>query len=68
MYRLLQQAPYHKEGTREFFGVDELVANGTYKAAYPLHDGPYETGYRMSNVEFIQELKTGIKQELYWNY
>ena len=44
VYRLLQQAPYHKEGNREFFGVDELVANGTYKAAYPLHDGPYETG------------------------
>eukprot|EP00116_Pleurobrachia_bachei_P010836 sb/3471098/ len=44
VYRLLQQAPYHKEGNREFFGVDELVANGSYKAAYPLHDGPYETG------------------------
>ncbi|KAL5252147.1 hypothetical protein ACHWQZ_G015068 [Mnemiopsis leidyi] len=43
VYRLLQQAPYHKEGNREFFGVDELVANGSYKAAYPLHDGPYET-------------------------
>ena len=43
VYRLLQQAPYHKDGNKEYFGVDELVANGTYKAAYPLHDGPYET-------------------------
>ena len=40
--RILQQAIYLKEGNRELFGVDELVANGTYKAAYPLHDGSYE--------------------------
>lgn len=42
VYRILQQAVYLKEGNRELFGVDELVANGTYKAAYPLHDGSYE--------------------------
>ena len=42
VYRILQQANYLKEGNRELFGVDELVANGTYKAAFPLHDGAYE--------------------------
>ena len=44
MHLILQKATYHKDGDRVYFGIDELVANGSYKAAYALHDGPDDIG------------------------
>ncbi|XP_054720857.1 anoctamin-5-like [Uloborus diversus] len=43
VWEILIRTPYHSDG-RASTGVLYLVSNGTYAAAYPLHDGPYGKG------------------------
>ena len=51
------------------------MANGSYKAAYPLHDGPYETGQLKSYETDISpgfrntiEFEIPITKLLFWYY
>ncbi|XP_028818610.1 anoctamin-7 [Denticeps clupeoides] len=41
LYEILARTPYGKTKRGEV-GVDRLVAEGIFTAAYPLHEGPYE--------------------------
>ncbi|XP_055938887.1 anoctamin-4-like isoform X2 [Argiope bruennichi] len=43
VWEILIRTPHHGDG-RASTGVLYLVSNGTYTAAYPLHDGPYGKG------------------------
>ncbi|XP_071037378.1 anoctamin-5-like isoform X3 [Parasteatoda tepidariorum] len=50
VWEILIRTPHHGDG-RASTGVLYLVSNGTYKAAYPLHDGPYGKGPCQSDEE-----------------
>ncbi|XP_031570691.1 anoctamin-4-like [Actinia tenebrosa] len=41
VYTLLQRAKYGSNKTTQV-GIERLIANGTYAAAYPLHEGNYK--------------------------
>jgi len=41
VYELLAATPFGKEKKGEV-GIERLVSEGAYQAAYPLHDGPFE--------------------------
>lgn len=38
MYYILTRCPYGTEEGKKKFGIKRLLSNGTYTAAYPLHD------------------------------
>ncbi|XP_020857543.1 anoctamin-5 isoform X2 [Phascolarctos cinereus] len=41
VYYILSRCPYGTEEGKKKFGIKRLLSNGTYTAAYPLHDGQY---------------------------
>ncbi|KAM6896348.1 anoctamin-6 [Lycodopsis pacificus] len=42
-YYILSRAPYKVHGKIKKFGITKLLDGGVYKAAYPLHDGKFNT-------------------------
>jgi hypothetical protein len=47
VYQILRRARYAKLDEEDpdsnmKFGIRRLIGKGTYDAAYPLHDGPYD--------------------------
>ncbi|XP_033101600.1 anoctamin-4-like isoform X5 [Anneissia japonica] len=42
VYEILERTRYDPDNKNKF-GVDHLVGNGSYAAAYPLHDGDYKS-------------------------
>uniref|UniRef100_A0A8C6P2K8 Anoctamin n=1 Tax=Nothobranchius furzeri TaxID=105023 RepID=A0A8C6P2K8_NOTFU len=53
VYYILAHCPYYSEGRkdREKTGIKRLLSNGTYTAAFPLHDGRYWKKARNSEPE-----------------
>lgn len=41
VYEALAATPFGKEKKGEV-GIERLISEGAYQAAYPLHDGPFE--------------------------
>ncbi|XP_075877433.1 anoctamin-5-like isoform X3 [Nelusetta ayraudi] len=53
VYYILARCPYYKENEvdKEKTGIKRLINNGTYTAAFPLHDCPYWEKASQSTVE-----------------
>ena len=54
VYEILETTVFGKEKKGEV-GIDRLVADGAYAAAFPLHDGPYETKTAEGNDAMEQQ-------------
>ncbi|KAL3065557.1 hypothetical protein OYC64_015673 [Pagothenia borchgrevinki] len=53
VFYILARCPYYKEGRKERdkTGIKRLLSNGTYTAAFPLHDCPYWKRARNAECE-----------------
>ncbi|XP_069479589.1 anoctamin-5 isoform X3 [Ambystoma mexicanum] len=51
VYYILSRCPYETEEGKKKFGIKRLLTNGTYLAAYPLHDCQYWNKAKDKNCE-----------------
>ncbi|XP_072016896.1 anoctamin-4-like [Amphiura filiformis] len=51
VYEILEQTRYDDGTGDKRFGIDRLISNGSYEAAFPLHEGPYKSEQSMLTLE-----------------
>ncbi|KAF4525071.1 hypothetical protein B566_EDAN001985 [Ephemera danica] len=64
LYEILSTAVFGKKKKGEV-GVDRLVDEGVFNAAFPLHDGPYEIKKGMRRASMLDPSKLNARQVLY---
>lgn len=65
MYYILARCPYYKENEedKEKTGIKRLINNGTYTAAFPLHDVRLLEHTAQEIHKYQMTFLTGIKQQ-----
>ena len=63
MFYILARCPYYKEGRKDKdkTGIKRLLSNGTYTAAFPLHD------VRHMDKNNINMQESNISEYIYWS-
>ena len=71
VYEILSKTAYGNEKAGEI-GIDGLVSNGVFYAAYPLHDGPYEdldnSNIKLNRPEQMQSYDASNERKILYDY
>ncbi|UYV68797.1 ANO4 [Cordylochernes scorpioides] len=63
VWEILIRTPYEPNESHATTGVIHLINNGTYKAGFPLHDGPYGKGSYKADGDTKNERRAVFRRE-----